>query len=173
MGKFKCLLFVLKRSSICYYMICMTVPLSSLELNQRFRTLGNYWYYQITKLIWYNAIKLKVQLCKLRKTLINDRLSVWNVSWNFTFQLFIFLAINLWNLLFFQKANYFFNTIYCLFCLYANSSRLNNLKTKKVMNTKLSGFVTYVKIMIFLLLYNLRECTFKSGSHHFFPSKQK
>ena len=173
MGKFKWLLFVLKRSSICYYMICMTVPLSSLELNQRFRTLGNYWYNQITKLIWYNAIKLKVQLCKLRKTLINDRLSVWNVSWNFTFQLFIFLAINLWNLLFFQKGNYFFNTIYCLFCLYTNSSRLNNLKTKKVMNTKLSGFVTYVKIMIFLLLYNLRECTFKSVTHHFFASKQK
>ena len=27
MRKFECLLFVLKRSYICYYMICMTVPL--------------------------------------------------------------------------------------------------------------------------------------------------
>ena len=27
MRKFQCLLFVLKRSYICYYMICMTVPL--------------------------------------------------------------------------------------------------------------------------------------------------
>ena len=28
MRKFQCLLFVLKRSCICYYIICMTVPLS-------------------------------------------------------------------------------------------------------------------------------------------------
>ena len=28
MRKFQCLLFVLKRSYICYYIICMTVPLS-------------------------------------------------------------------------------------------------------------------------------------------------
>ena len=27
MRKFECLLFVLKRSDICYYIICMTVPL--------------------------------------------------------------------------------------------------------------------------------------------------
>ena len=27
MRKFQCLLFVLKRSYICYYVICMTVPL--------------------------------------------------------------------------------------------------------------------------------------------------
>ena len=27
MRKFQCLLFVLKRSYICYYIICMTVPL--------------------------------------------------------------------------------------------------------------------------------------------------
>ena len=28
MGKFHCLLLVLKRSFICYYIICMTVPLT-------------------------------------------------------------------------------------------------------------------------------------------------
>ena len=28
MRKFQCSLFVLKRSYICYYIICMTVPLS-------------------------------------------------------------------------------------------------------------------------------------------------
>ena len=27
MGQFQCLLFVLKQSYICYYIICMTVPL--------------------------------------------------------------------------------------------------------------------------------------------------
>ena len=28
MGKFQCLLFVLKRSNICYYIICITVHLT-------------------------------------------------------------------------------------------------------------------------------------------------
>ena len=35
MRKFHCLLFVLKRSHICYYIICMTVPLTNLQNSQR------------------------------------------------------------------------------------------------------------------------------------------
>ena len=31
MRKFQCLLFVLKRSYICYYIICMTVPLRTIH----------------------------------------------------------------------------------------------------------------------------------------------
>ena len=31
MQKFQCLLFVLKRSYICYYVICMTVPLNKIH----------------------------------------------------------------------------------------------------------------------------------------------
>ena len=42
------------------------------------------------------------------------------------------------------------------------------------MNAKLSGFTIIVKSIIYLLLYNLNECTFlKSGSCHLFTAKQK
>ena len=57
------------------------------------------------------------------------------------------------------KGNLLFNTFYCLFCLYTNPLRLYNLKTNKAMNAKRSGFVIYVKGIIYLLLYNLNECT--------------
>ena len=36
MEKFKCLLFVLKQSYICYYIICMTVPLRQRYLSLLF-----------------------------------------------------------------------------------------------------------------------------------------
>ena len=39
------------------------------------------------------------------------------------------------------------------------------------MNNRLSGFI--VKAIIYLLLYNLNECTLKYGSHHFFTLNQK
>ena len=35
MRKFQCLLFVLKQSYICYYIICMTVPLNLLSFGKR------------------------------------------------------------------------------------------------------------------------------------------
>ena len=43
-----------------------------------------------TKLIRHNATNLKLQSCKLKNPAINDRLSAWSVSWNFTFQHFKF-----------------------------------------------------------------------------------
>ena len=43
-----------------------------------------------TKLIRHNATNLKLQSYKLKKPVINDRLSAWSVSWNFTFQHFKF-----------------------------------------------------------------------------------
>ena len=39
--------------------------------------------------------------------------------------------------------------------------RLNNLKTRAAMNAKISVFVICVKEIIYLLLYNLHDCTFK------------
>ena len=39
------------------------------------------------------------------------------------------------------------------------------------MNNRLSGFA--VKAIIYLLLYNLNECTLKYGSHHLFTLNQK
>ena len=37
---------------------------------------------------------------------------------------------------------------------------LNNLKTKTAMNAKISVFVICVEAIIYLLLYNLHDCTF-------------
>ena len=41
------------------------------------------------------------------------------------------------------------------------------------MKAKVSGFAIYVEAIIFLLLYNLHDCTFKSGSHYSFALKKK
>ena len=40
--------------------------------------------------------------------------------------------------------------------------RLNNLKTRTAMNAKNSVFVICVKGIIYLLLYNLHDCTFNN-----------
>ena len=37
---------------------------------------------------------------------------------------------------------------------------LNNLKTRTAMNAKISVFVICIEAIIYLLLYNLHECTF-------------
>ena len=47
------------------------------------------------------------------------------------------------------------------FLLINKSLRLNNLKTRTTMNVKISVFVICVKAIIYLLLYNLHDCTFK------------
>ena len=39
--------------------------------------------------------------------------------------------------------------------------RLNNSKTRTAMNAKISVFVNCVEAIIYLLLYNLHDCTFK------------
>ena len=38
---------------------------------------------------------------------------------------------------------------------------LNNLKARTAMNVKISVFVISVEAIIYLLLYNLHDCTFK------------
>ena len=38
---------------------------------------------------------------------------------------------------------------------------LNNLKTRTAMNAKISVFVYCVEAIIYLLLYNLHDCTFE------------
>ena len=46
--------------------------------------------------------------------------------------------------------------------LFINKSLwLNNLKTRTAMNAKISVLVTCVKAIIYLLLHNLHDCTFK------------
>ena len=39
--------------------------------------------------------------------------------------------------------------------------RLNNVKTRAAMNAKILVFAVCVEAIIYLLLYNLQDCTFK------------
>ena len=43
--------------------------------------------------------------------------------------------------------------------------RLSNLKTRTVLNAKISMFVTCVEAAIYVLLYNLHDCTFNKHNH--------
>ena len=58
----------------------------------------------------------------------------------------------------FLKSILLFNS-FC--CLLNKTLRLNNLKTRPAMNEKISVFVFCVEAIIYLLLYNLHDCTFK------------
>ena len=50
-----------------------------------------------------------------------------------------------------------------MYFLFINKTlRLNNLKTRTAMNAKISVFVICVEAIIYLLLYNLHDCTFSS-----------
>ena len=47
--------------------------------------------------------------------------------------------------------------------LFVNKTlRLNNLKTRTAMNAKISVFVIFAEMILYLLLYNLHDCTFNS-----------
>ena len=127
------------------------MPLQTRHVYYTLKRRGNDRFHVFSK--WNTSGVFAGTVMQIKTTLINDRLSVCCVSRNFPFQLF--------------------NIFYCLFCLYTNSLRLNNLRTAKAMTTELSGFVIYVKTIIFLLLYNLHGCTVKFGSRHLFALKQK
>ena len=61
----------------------------------------------------------------------------------------------------FLKSSLLFNCFYCLFLFTNKTLRLNNLKTRTPMNVKIPVFVICVEAIIYLLLYNLHDCTFK------------
>ena len=48
--------------------------------------------------------------------------------------------------------------------------QLNNLKTRTAMNTKFSVFVICIETIIYLLLYNLHDCTFNVNTEYSFVS---
>ena len=54
-----------------------------------------------------------------------------------------------------------------------NFLRLNNLKTEQVTGAKLLEFVLYVEEIIYLLLYNLHDCTFKGKLMQIWKSPYK
>ena len=62
-------------------------------------------------------------------------------------------------MLFFSKVAYFF--FYRLFLFVNKTLWLNNFKTRADMNAKIPVSVICVEAIIYLLLYNLIDCTFK------------
>ena len=62
----------------------------------------------------------------------------------------------------FLKSSLLFNSFYCLFLFVNKTLRLNNFKTRTDMNAKISVLIIFVEAIIYLLLYNLHDCTFKS-----------
>ena len=61
----------------------------------------------------------------------------------------------------FLKSSLLFN-YFLLSSLFINKTlRLNNLKTRTAINAKISVLVICVEAIIYLLLYNLHDCTFK------------
>ena len=54
------------------------------------------------------------------------------------------------------------DSFYCLFCLQTKLLRLINLKAKIAMNAKILVFDICVEAIVYLLLHNLYDCTFKS-----------
>ena len=53
-----------------------------------------------------------------------------------------------------------------VFLLINKTLQLNNLKTRPTMNAKVSVFVICVEAIIYLLLYNLHDCTFKENTEN-------
>ena len=80
-----------------------------------------------------HQINIKDTVMQIEKALINDRFHVSKVYNPF---LLYFLFIN-------------------------KTLRLNNLKPRTAMDAKISVFVVGVEAIIYLLLYNLHDCTFK------------
>ena len=61
----------------------------------------------------------------------------------------------------FLKSSLLFESFYCLFCFINKTLRLINLKTRTAMNAKILVLAVCVETIIYLLLYNLRDPTFK------------
>ena len=102
---------------------------------------------------------------QIEKALINGRLrfkSILKISHSnyalFSINLPVKFAI-------FLKSSLVFKSFYCLFLFINKTLLLNNLKTRAVMNAKISAVVVCVEVIIHLLLYNLHERTFNYFCH--------
>ena len=60
----------------------------------------------------------------------------------------------------------FFLIVSVAFSVYKQALRLNNSKTRIAINVKISVFAICVEAIMYLLLYNLHDCTFKMIFHH-------
>ena len=96
---------------------------------------------------------------QIGKSLINDPIRNSKVSWKFRIPTFIICSNLPVKFAIFLKSRLLFNNFYSLLFT-SKTLRLNNFKTRTAMNAKISVFVIYIKAIIYLLLYNLHDCTF-------------
>ena len=64
-------------------------------------------------------------------------------------------------------------TVLLSFLFINKTLRLINLKTRAAMNAKMSLFVICVEAIIYLLLYNLHDCTFNNHVNNTVSSSRK
>ena len=112
-------------------------------------------YLMTASLKW--APPLKGTVMQIEKPLIKDRLGISKVFWKFRIPtIYNFAVIYPWNLL----------IQFLLSFLFINKTLwLNNIKTRTVVNGKISVFVIRIEPIIYLLSYNLHVCIFKGCSH--------
>ena len=92
---------------------------------------------------------LNVKSCKSKKALTTDCLRISKVPWKFRIPaIYKFTVFFPWNFL-------------LSFLIINKTLRLINLKIRTATNAKTSMFVICVEVIIYLLLYNLYDCTFQ------------
>ena len=62
---------------------------------------------------------------------------------------------------YFLKSSRLFNSFYSHFLFIRKTLRLNDVQTRTAVNAKISVFVLFVEAIIYLLLFDLHDCTFK------------
>ena len=128
------------------------------------------WHLILTESSLQTFHMLSGKVMQIEKALINDRLRVLKVFWKFrNSAVYNFAAVSPWNLLFSLKVVYF------LTVSVVKTLRINNLKTRTATNAKISAFFICGEAIIYLLLYNLHDCTFNHGisnDHCFFSGRR-
>ena len=114
--------------------------------------------YEIVNNFLFLQFVIKDRVMQIERALINDRFCVSKVYVKFRIPtIYNFAAIYQWNLLFSLKETYFLTA----YLIINKTFRLNNVRTRTAMNAKISVFVISVEAIIYLLLYDLHDCSFK------------
>ena len=167
MRKFPCLLFVLKRSYIYYYIICMTVPLNKRTSYLAFTHYRNSWLTKISSLtcigkflsfIW---VRLKGRKAELKHRVKGALMQIWKSAnivvfiWKcFRFHIktpFTFWDIRTWDewkvcLQTFRNNRICWKLAYFLRNL--QTSRVNNPRILSIKDAKFSGSWLYINTNI-------------------------
>ena len=97
---------------------------------------------------------------QIEKALKNDCLCVSKVPWKFCNPTVYDFAVIYYKFAVFLKSSLLFNSFYCLFFLSTKLYDSVALNIRTAMNVKMPVFVIWVEAIIYLLLYNLHDCTF-------------